>query len=74
MAKPPSNSSSKKHPKALQKWFQKITSKAGSAGTGKAKARTTDQARAAAKARWDKYRAEKAAKEAPETPPDPSDP
>ena len=38
----------------------------GKAGTGKAKARkvTSEQARAAVKARWDKYRAEKAAKNA----------
>ena len=35
--------------------------KGGKAGTGKAKARTTEQARAAASARWDKRRAEIAA-------------
>ena len=33
--------------------------KGGQNGTGKAKARTTEQARAAAKARWDKYREKK---------------
>lgn len=34
----------------------------GKSGTGKAKARSSKVARAAAKARWDAYRAKKAAK------------
>lgn len=40
-----------------------LGSKGGKAGTGKAKARTPDQARAAAQARWDK-RADKLAQAA----------
>jgi hypothetical protein len=35
---------------------QKISAKGGRNGVGKAKARTTEQARAAANARWEKYR------------------
>lgn len=35
---------------------QKIGRKGGEAGTGKAKARTSEQARAAVKVRWDNWR------------------
>lgn len=38
----------------LKQYFSKIGSKGGSSGKGKSKARTSKQARAAAKARWSK--------------------
>ena len=56
---PPKKSNSSL-PKSALRFFQKTGSKGGKAGTGEAKARSSEQARKASKARWDKYRAEKA--------------
>lgn len=39
-------------PAAVREYLRSLASKAGSAGTGKAKARTTAQARAAVMAYW----------------------
>lgn len=39
----------------IKKYLSSIGKKGGEAGTGKAKARTTEQASAAAKKRWEKY-------------------
>jgi hypothetical protein len=41
----------------ITKYLAAIGARGGKAGTGKSKARTKSQARAAAKARWDKARA-----------------
>lgn len=41
----------------VKQYLASIGARGGKAGTGKAKARTKSQARAAAKARWDKARA-----------------
>ena len=41
----------------ISKYLASIGARGGKAGTGKSKARTKSQARAAAKARWDKARA-----------------
>jgi hypothetical protein len=38
----------------IQEYLRTIGARGGSAGTGSAKARTSDQARAAAQARWKK--------------------
>lgn len=58
--------------KQLKKHYQQIGKKGGEAGTGEAKARSSDQARAAVNARWEKRRQEQADKEAAEklTPPE----
>ena len=42
-----------------KKYLAAIGSKGGKAGTGKSKARTSAQARKAARARWDKAKANK---------------
>lgn len=44
---------------AVQKYLASIGSKGGKAGTGKSKARTPEQARKAALARWAKRKAKK---------------
>lgn len=46
-------------PPALSKVMAYLGAKGGAAGTGSAKARTTEQARAAITARWDRERAKK---------------
>lgn len=56
MAKKASNSSSNPLPKAVREYLSKRGQIAGKAGTGKAKARSKEQAQKAAKARWDKWR------------------
>lgn len=43
-------------PAMLRAYLSSIGRRGGAAGTGKAKARTSEQARAAAKARWEKRR------------------
>ena len=58
----PSNSSSKR-----LSHLRKIARKGGEAGKGAAKARTPEQARAAVKVRWDKWKAEH--QPPPESPP-----
>lgn len=49
----------------VSEYLSKIGQKGGKAGTGKAKARTSEQARAAINKRWEKKR------QAEQSPPDP---
>ena len=46
-------------PKAVRRYMARIGANGGRAGTGKAKARSSAQARRAARARWGKGRAKK---------------
>jgi len=46
-------------PELLSQVMSALGKKGGAAGTGKAKARSSEQARAAINARWDKVRAKK---------------
>ena len=50
--------------KLITAYLRRIARKGGMAGTGKSKARPRWQAQAAAKVRWDRYRAAKAEREA----------
>ncbi len=57
----------KKKSNPISRYLSSLGKKGGLAGKGKAKARTSEQARAAVNARWDKAR--KAKEDAKEVPP-----